>query len=101
MSRPVKRSFTLHGHRTSISLEAPFWEALRDAAEREGLPLASLVAEIDEQRRGSGLSCAVRVWILQYFQRLAAEGPAATGNDAKSTHAPAPLRAKRGSPVSS
>ncbi len=40
MTRPVKRSFTIRGHRTSISLEAPFWEALKDAAQREGVSLA-------------------------------------------------------------
>ena len=35
MSRPVKRSFTIGGHRTSISLEAAFWDALKAAAARE------------------------------------------------------------------
>jgi predicted DNA-binding ribbon-helix-helix protein len=47
MSRPVKRSFSIAGHRTSISLEAPFWAALKDAAAREHVPVAQLVARID------------------------------------------------------
>jgi predicted DNA-binding ribbon-helix-helix protein len=69
MTRPVKRSFSLQGHRTSISLEAPFWDALKDAAEKEGLSLAALVARIDETRNGAGLSGAVRIWILDYVRR--------------------------------
>ena len=71
MTRPVKRSFTIRGHRTSISLEAPFWEALKDAAQREGMSLASLIATIDEGRDEAGLSGAVRIWILRYFRRIA------------------------------
>ena len=39
--RPVKRSFTIAGHRTSISLEAPFWDALKEAAAEEGYPSPS------------------------------------------------------------
>jgi predicted DNA-binding ribbon-helix-helix protein len=72
MTRPVKRSFTIRGHRTSISLEAAFWEALKDAATREGTSLAALIASIDEGRGNAGLSSAVRIWILRYFRRGAA-----------------------------
>jgi predicted DNA-binding ribbon-helix-helix protein len=68
MTRPVKRSFTIRGHRTSISLEAPFWDALKDAAAREKTSLAGLIASIDEGRGKAGLSSAVRIWILRYFQ---------------------------------
>lgn len=66
--RPVKRSFSIRGHRTSISLEQPFWEALKQAATRERIPLAGLIARIDEQRGAAGLSSAVRVWILDYVR---------------------------------
>lgn len=70
MSRPVKRSFSIKGHRTSISLEAPFWDALKDAATEQKTTLAGLVAKIDETRAGkSGLSTAVRVWVLAYYRR--------------------------------
>ena len=69
-SRPIKRSFSIRGHRTSISLERPFWEALREAAAREGISLAALVAKIDEVRGGAGLSSAVRIWILEYVRKL-------------------------------
>jgi predicted DNA-binding ribbon-helix-helix protein len=71
MMRPVKRSFSIKGHRTSISLEGPFWEALKEAADREKLTLAALVARIDSERGGAGLSSAVRTWILDYFKTIA------------------------------
>jgi predicted DNA-binding ribbon-helix-helix protein len=69
VSRPVKRSFSVRGHQTSISLEQPFWDALKDAAEKEGKTPAVIVAEIDEARGDSGLSGAVRMWILDYYRR--------------------------------
>jgi predicted DNA-binding ribbon-helix-helix protein len=62
--RPVKRSFSIRGHRTSVSLEEPFWQALKEAAARDHLSLAALIARIDESRGDAGLSSAVRVWIL-------------------------------------
>ena len=69
MPRPVKRSFTIGGHRTSISLEAPFWDALREIARRDRVPLAQLVQSIDAARDDGGLSSAVRIWILDYYRR--------------------------------
>jgi predicted DNA-binding ribbon-helix-helix protein len=68
MSRPVKRSFTIAGHRTSISLEASFWEALKTLAAEERVPVAQLIARIDQGRDGGGLSSAVRVWILNKYR---------------------------------
>lgn len=68
MSRPVKRSFTIAGHRTSISLEASFWEALKSLAAEERIPVAQLIARIDQGRDGGGLSSAVRVWILNKYR---------------------------------
>jgi predicted DNA-binding ribbon-helix-helix protein len=73
-ARPVKRSFTIRGHRTSISLEAAFWSALREAAHIERRALAEIVAEIDSQRGDTNLSSAVRVWVLAYFRRNGATG---------------------------
>ncbi len=69
--KPVKRSFSIAGHRTSISLEAPFWEALRDIARREGKAVAALVAEIDRQRGATNLSSAVRVWLFERYRTAA------------------------------
>jgi len=68
-ARPRKRSFSIKGHRTSISVEAPFWEALQQAAAMENTTLAGLVARIDAARGDAGLSSAVRVWVLDYFRR--------------------------------
>ena len=58
-----KRSITIHGHRTSVSLEEPFWTFLRAIAAQRGLSLASLVQMIDKERNG-GLSSALRLFVL-------------------------------------
>jgi predicted DNA-binding ribbon-helix-helix protein len=73
--RPAKRSFTIGGHRTSISLEAPFWDALRAAADEQGVPVSRLIAEIDAARSGCGLSSAIRVWLLARYRRGAGSLP--------------------------
>ena len=65
---PVKRSVTIAGHPTSISLEPAFWAALEAAAVRHGLPLNALVAEIDHLRIGAenppNLASAIRSWLF-------------------------------------
>lgn len=71
MTRPLKRSFTIKGHRTSVSMEAPFWDALQQVAALEDSSLAALVAAIDAKRGEAGLSSAIRVWILDYFRNRA------------------------------
>jgi predicted DNA-binding ribbon-helix-helix protein len=58
-----KRSITIHGHRTSVSLEEPFWTVLHAIAAQRGLSLASLVQMIDKERDG-GLSSALRLFVL-------------------------------------
>ena len=67
--KPEKRSFNIAGHRTSISLELPFWEALRDLAARDGISMAQLVSRIDQARGRTNLSSAVRVHILAQYRR--------------------------------
>ena len=62
-----KRSVTLAGHRTSLSLEVEFWVALKEAARDEGLSVNALIARIDERRAGN-LSSAVRVYLLRRAQ---------------------------------
>lgn len=72
--RPVKRSLTLHGHRTSVSLETPFWEALQEIAAERKISLAKLAAEIDDTRgTGAGLATALRIFILEHYRALAAQ----------------------------
>jgi predicted DNA-binding ribbon-helix-helix protein len=68
-SRPVKRSFSIRGHRTSISLEAAFWEALGTIARERKQSLAHIVAAIDAARGEAGLSSSVRVFILDHYRR--------------------------------
>jgi predicted DNA-binding ribbon-helix-helix protein len=68
-SRPVKRSFSIAGHRTSISLEAAFWDAFRELCRRDNVSMASMLAAIDRERgSAAGLSGAVRVWILRRYR---------------------------------
>ena len=72
MSEPAgtgvrKRSVTLAGHRTSLSLESEFWQALKAAARADGLSLNALLARIDRERSGN-LSSAVRVYLLRRAQ---------------------------------
>ena len=67
-SRVVKRSLSIQGHRTSISLEEDFWLALKSIAECRGTSLAGLVAEIDQARSRVNLSSALRVFVLRDFQ---------------------------------
>ncbi len=61
----LKRSLSIQGHRTSLSLEPEFWAALKQAANDEHKSLAALVAEIDAARETRNLSSAIRVWVLQ------------------------------------
>ena len=67
--RPIKRSFSIAGHRTSISLEAAFWDAFRDLCHDDGIAMAAMLARIDRERgSASGLSSAVRIWVLQRYR---------------------------------
>lgn len=66
---PIKRSVTIAGHQTSISLEPIFWDALRGAADRAGLPLSALVGAIDAERivvdDPPNLASAIRIWLFR------------------------------------
>lgn len=75
MARPEKHSLTLSGHRTSVSLEAEFWHAFRAIAERRGVPLNALAAEIDRERDlDTGLASEIRLFVLRDMQaRLSAD----------------------------
>lgn len=68
-TRPAKRSLTLRGHRTSVSLEDAFWQEFRRLAEAEGLALNALAERIDEGRGEVGLASAIRVWVLERVTR--------------------------------
>ncbi|OAS24497.1 ribbon-helix-helix domain-containing protein [Methylobacterium platani] len=61
----LKRSLVIAGHRTSVSLEAAFWEALRRLASARGVSIQGLVGQIDAERGGQNLSSAIRVFVLR------------------------------------
>lgn len=69
MAKDLKRSLTIAGHRTSLSLEPEFWEALQRAAAVRRQSLAALVSQIDGSRQGRNLSSAIRVWLLDEAAR--------------------------------
>ena len=60
----TKRSVMIAGHRTSVSLEDPFWEALREIAAARGQSVQALIGGIDAEREGQNLSSAIRVFVL-------------------------------------
>lgn len=70
MDKPQKRSLSIAGHRTSISLEPEFWQALTQAATYQNTSVAAVVAEIDKHRGNRNLSSAIRVWVLQEAQKM-------------------------------
>ncbi len=73
---PTKRSVTIAGHETSVSLEPMFWEALDAAAREEAVPLNALIARIDADRLTTdpppNLTSAVRQWL--FTRALSANG---------------------------
>jgi len=80
MSRPQKRSLTLRGHATSVSLEPEFWRAFRRLAERRQLALNALAAEIDAARGpATGLATAIRLHVLAELERELAEARSQPG----------------------
>ena len=68
MARDLKRSLTIAGHRTSLSLEPEFWDALQGEAAKRKQSVAALVSEIDQSRGERNLSSAIRVWLLAVKQ---------------------------------
>jgi predicted DNA-binding ribbon-helix-helix protein len=68
--RPVKRSLTLRGHRTSVSLEDAFWNAFKDIAEEKTQPINALAADIDAERElETGRATAIRLFVLDHYKR--------------------------------
>ena len=64
-SRPIKRSLTLVGHRTSVSLEDIFWKEFKRISDEKKQTINGLAAEIDENRGDIGLASAIRVYVLE------------------------------------
>jgi predicted DNA-binding ribbon-helix-helix protein len=67
-SRVVKRSIVIAGHKTSVSLEEAFWQALKDIAGERRMTLSEVVAAIDSERRHGNLSSALRLFVLDHYR---------------------------------
>ena len=65
----TKHSVMIAGHRTSVSLEDPFWTALREVAAARGQSVQALIGAIDAGRGGQNLSSAIRVFVLEAARR--------------------------------
>lgn len=63
-----KRSVSIAGHHTSVTLEDPFWDALGEIAAARGASLSTLIAEIDSARETTNLSSAIRLFVLDYYK---------------------------------
>jgi predicted DNA-binding ribbon-helix-helix protein len=61
----IKRSVVINGHKTSVSLEQPFWNIVREIAQAEQTTVSALLRQIDEARRHANLSSAVRIFVLE------------------------------------
>lgn len=70
MTEVRKRSVTINGHKTSISLEQPFWRALAAIAAQRGVAMNALIADIDAERTGN-LSSTIRVYVLHHLESRA------------------------------
>jgi predicted DNA-binding ribbon-helix-helix protein len=75
----VKRSIVIAGHKTSVSLEDAFWDALKEIAAQRKATLSDVVASIDSTRTQGNLSSAIRLFVLDYFR---------SGNDGAAAAAP-------------
>jgi predicted DNA-binding ribbon-helix-helix protein len=64
----VKRSIILAGHKTSVSLEDAFWNALKEIARKRLMTLSDLVGTIDSQRQQGNLSSALRLFVLEFYR---------------------------------
>ena len=75
----VIRNIVVAGHRTSVRLEPTMWEALREIARQRETNLNELVTEIDRRRDASSLTAAIRVFIVDFYRRAAAQAERGPG----------------------
>jgi predicted DNA-binding ribbon-helix-helix protein len=64
----VKRSIVIAGHKTSVSLEDDFWDALKEIAAGRKATLSEVVANIDASRSQGNLSSAIRLYVLDHYR---------------------------------
>jgi predicted DNA-binding ribbon-helix-helix protein len=71
-SHVVKRSIVVEGHKTSVSLEDEFWNALKEIAAERRETLSELVGHIDKDRVQGNLSSSIRLFVLDHYRSKAA-----------------------------
>ncbi len=97
LSSLVNRNVTIGRRRTSLRLEPAMWDALEEICRREEMNQHELCERIDERRRASSLTAAIRVFIVNYFRAAATEeGHASIGHGALYKAASRPGAARRG-----
>jgi predicted DNA-binding ribbon-helix-helix protein len=64
----VKRSIVIAGHKTSVSLEDPFWRGLKEIARGRDLTLSEMVAAVDSRRNQANLSSTLRLFVLDHYR---------------------------------
>jgi predicted DNA-binding ribbon-helix-helix protein len=93
-SSVVKRSIVVAGHKTSVSLEDAFWNALKEIAGRRDITISDLVAAIDSQRQHSNLSSAIRLFVLDFYRNQLPGGQEGEGTSVITIKRPVPLAPK-------
>lgn len=86
-SAVAKRSVVISGHKTSISLEEPFWNEVQAIARSRRVTVSHLLHRIDHDRQNANLSSAIRVYVLQQLRERISTQPAQSG------HWPSQMRA--------
>ncbi|MDE1571189.1 ribbon-helix-helix domain-containing protein [Aquabacter sp. P-9] len=84
----VKRSIVIAGHKTSVSLEDAFWDALKEIAASRRLTLSDLVATIDSSRTQGNLSSAIRLFVLDHYRENAASARGPSHSERSGAGAP-------------
>jgi predicted DNA-binding ribbon-helix-helix protein len=88
----IKRSIVIGGHKTSVSLEEPFWKAFKEIAANRDLTLSELVSSIDAGRLSGNLSSSIRLFVLDHYRTTIGSAAAAENSD---TAVSAPISSTR------
>jgi predicted DNA-binding ribbon-helix-helix protein len=81
-----KRSVVVAGHKTSVSLEDAFWDALKEIAKARNVTLGALVAAIDSERQHENLSSTIRLFVLEDYRRQLSEKEGGIAGDSTGPH---------------
>jgi predicted DNA-binding ribbon-helix-helix protein len=72
-SAVLKRSVVISGHKTSVSLEEPFWREVKDIARGRDMTMSELISAIAAERQRGNLSSAIRLFVLEFYRRQLAD----------------------------